>query len=92
MAAGPHSSYRWQKKRAQVIADSDGICSWCGKPVDLTLSGNHPWGPVVDHGLELTEGGDLLDNRLTLMHRKHNEDKEIERRKRRRELNPSRRW
>ena len=92
MAAGPHSSYRWQKERKRVIADSDGVCSWCGLIVDRTLSGNHRWGPVVDHGLELTEGGDLINNQLTLMHRQCNEEKEIKRRQRRRALNPSRRW
>jgi len=54
-------THAWQVFRASVIADCDGICSWCGHPIDLSLSGRHRYGPSVDHIVELEDGGQLLD-------------------------------
>lgn len=56
-------------------------CAWCANPVDKTLSGQHPDGPVVDHVVEITHGGQPLDRaNLQLMHRRCNGEKEARRR------------
>lgn len=85
----------WERMKARVRAE-ETHCAWCGQPVDQTLDGNHPDGPVVDHLREITEGGDPLDREnLALMHRRCNGDKEGRRSSEaaaRRRLNPGRDW
>ncbi len=42
------------------IAERDGyVCQWsrCGLPVDMTLSGLHPYGPTIDHRVPISRGG-----------------------------------
>lgn len=73
-------------------------CGICGKPIDMTLDGNHPDGPVVDHIDELVAGGDPLDpENLQPAHRRCNGAKEADRAHRARHAlppprNPSRDW
>lgn len=68
--------------RARVLAE-EHLCRWCGQPVDKTLPGSHPMGPVADHLIERVAGGDPLDRaNLGLMHRTCNQAKENERRRR----------
>lgn len=81
--------------KARVRAE-ETHCAWCGQPVDTTIDGNHPDGPVIDHLREITDGGDPLDREnLALMHRRCNGDKEARRSSEaaaRRRLNPGRDW
>lgn len=66
--------------KARVRAE-ETHCAWCGELVDKNLSGKHPDGPVIDHVIELTHGGDPLDRaNLQLMHRRCNGEKEARRR------------
>ena len=44
----PHA---WYAKEAKVwIANHPRpICALCGKPVDVSLGGRHPYGPTIEH-------------------------------------------
>lgn len=73
----------WRRLRQTIIDTSDGICAWCHQPVNRQLPGTHPDGPTVDHTWEITDGGPRTDPaNLRLMHRRCNEAKERERRRR----------
>ena len=85
-------SRAWQRLRAQVIAESNGICGYCRRPVDRSLSGRHPDGPSVDHIVALVDGGMLLERaNLMLVHVRCNSAKENRRRAQARH-NVSRVW
>jgi len=84
MSAPTLKTRTWQKLRRWVIDHSDGICGICGRDVDKTLNGRHPWGPTVDHRVPRARGGtDDLDN-LVIAHLRCNAAKKDRLRARRR--------
>jgi 5-methylcytosine-specific restriction endonuclease McrA len=77
MTGDPRWSSAYQRKRRAFIADHPpgSPCCHCGDEVDTTLSGNHPWGPTVEHTVPVRNRPDLaLDISLwQLSHRKCND-------------------
>jgi len=72
----PTRGSKWRRSRAICLARSN-ICHLCGEPIDLALSGRHPWGPVVDHIVSLYDGGAMHDQaNLAPAHRRCNIIKE----------------
>lgn len=49
--------HSYRQRRARAIANSGGICLLCGDAIDLTLSGNHPHGPTLEHVIPVSRGG-----------------------------------
>lgn len=49
--------------RAHILSTRPGICGICSQPVDVTLSGQHPDGPHVDHITPVARGGAEFDPR-----------------------------
>jgi 5-methylcytosine-specific restriction endonuclease McrA len=47
-----------ERYRLSDVAARDGyICHLCGRRVDMSLSGRHPWGPTADHLIPASHGG-----------------------------------
>jgi 5-methylcytosine-specific restriction endonuclease McrA len=69
MAPNPRN---YRQLRAHILATRPPICAWCGQPIDLTLSGNDPQGPSVDHILPRAQGGTNHPTNLQPMHRRCN--------------------
>jgi 5-methylcytosine-specific restriction endonuclease McrA len=68
----PFNTRAYRRLRAHVLATKPNVCAWCGDPIDLTLSGNHPLGPSVDHILPRAQGGRDVPSNLQPMHRRCN--------------------
>lgn len=50
----PRGSAKYQRTRRAWLAGYQGglgTCCLCGLPVDVSLPGNHRWGPTVEHRL-----------------------------------------
>lgn len=69
MASNPRS---YRRVRDYILATHPPVCAWCGGAIDLTLSGNDPLGPSVDHILPRAQGGTDHPNNLQPMHRRCN--------------------
>lgn len=70
------SSRRWQTYRATLIATLPPICSLCGEPIDMGLSGNHRDGPTIDHRIPRSRGGQVYDQgNVALAHKRCNSSK-----------------
>jgi len=55
------------------IAERDGTrCYVCRRKVDMTLSGNHKWGPTIEHIVAVSLGGTNDPENLALSHRHRN--------------------
>jgi 5-methylcytosine-specific restriction endonuclease McrA len=57
----PRKTYHYQRARLRFIARAEPSGAWhrCpvpGRVVDKTLSGNHQWGPTIDHGSAVALG------------------------------------
>lgn len=60
----------WTKYRAMLLKELPPVCGICNKEIDMELSGKDRYGPVVDHIIPLSKGGDPFDKyncRLTHM-------------------------
>lgn len=45
----PRSHRRYRTARITWLRTADPTCALCGKPIDTSLPGTHPWGPTVEH-------------------------------------------
>lgn len=64
----PRKSSAYVLARKRWMPTSGDVCCLCGEWVDKTLSGNHPWGPTVEHTVGVTDRPDLaLDTSLWLL-------------------------
>jgi 5-methylcytosine-specific restriction endonuclease McrA len=63
---------RYRELRDHILRTRPNLCAWCGQPIDLSLSGNHPQGPSVDHILPRAQGGRDTPANLQPMHRRCN--------------------
>jgi predicted nucleic acid-binding Zn ribbon protein len=55
---------------AHQIAERDGVlCRICQGVVDMSLSGNHKWGPTIEHLIPVSKGGTNDHENLALAHR-----------------------
>jgi 5-methylcytosine-specific restriction endonuclease McrA len=62
----------WWKVQAQVYAEETD-CWWCGNYVDQQLPRTHPMSRIVDHVVELWQGGGEVDRaNCRLAHRRCN--------------------
>jgi 5-methylcytosine-specific restriction endonuclease McrA len=64
---------RYQRLRAEVLLTKPPVCAWCGREIDLALSGKDPLGPTIDHILPRSKGGTNRPDHLQPMHRQCNE-------------------
>lgn len=72
------------KKIRAALAVRDGTgCRLCGKAIDMTIEGNDPWGPSLDHILARADGGKNVPENWQLAHQKCNSKKGSELSKRR---------
>ena len=88
MAPRGMSSTAYQRLRAITLAASN-VCSWCGHPIDMRLSGRHRDGPTFDHTTARANGGHVLGPG-TPMHNRCNAQKGA--RKDAKPLKTSRAW
>ena len=66
--AGPRSTARWQRLRAEFLALSTH-CAACGRPLLPHLKAPHPLSSTVDHIVPIAAGGDPFDwGNLRAMH------------------------
>lgn len=66
--AGPRSTLRWQKLRAEFLAMSTH-CARCGQPLRPDLKAPHPLSSTVDHIIPIAAGGDPYSwSNLRAMH------------------------
>ena len=66
--AGPRSTARWQRLRAEFLALSTH-CAACGRPLLPHLKAPHPLSSTVDHIVPIAAGGDPYDwGNLRAMH------------------------
>ena len=49
------------RRRRRWVLEHYDTCCRCGKPVDKTLPGRHPWGPTYDHLVPRAKGGSVTD-------------------------------
>lgn len=52
----PRDSARYQRTRRLWIAAYQGglaTCCMCGRAIDTSLPGTHPWGPTIEHRLPI---------------------------------------
>lgn len=75
----PYNTAAYRKAKAVFIANALPVCAWerCpipGRHVDKRLSGNHPWGPTIDHHHPTSRGGPMWSG-WQLMHRRCNMQK-----------------
>jgi hypothetical protein len=45
----PRASRRYRTLRTTWLRAADPTCALCGKGVDISLPGTHPWGPTIEH-------------------------------------------
>lgn len=63
----------WRKRKAIGLRNSGGVCCLCGQPLNLTVNGNHPDGPTLEHVIPVSRGGSPDDPRnLSSSHRRCN--------------------
>ena len=64
---------RGERYRLAEVAQRDGfICHLCSAPVDMSLSGRHPWGPTADHVVPVAHGGGDEPENIRLAHSRCN--------------------
>lgn len=63
--------------RAQLKREGSNICSWCGRPIDLSLHYLHPRAWTMDHDIPLSLRPDLWGepSNLREMHKDCNSQK-----------------
>lgn len=71
-----YNSTAYRKAKKAFFASVPPVCTWpeCSVPgriVDMSLSGNHRYGPTVDHAVATSRGGDFWGG-WQLMHRRCN--------------------
>ncbi len=74
----PMNSSRYKRARREFRRRQGpvGICSICGRPVNMRLSGRDPDGPTVDHRQPTSAGGSFFDlSNWALAHRRCNSSK-----------------
>ena len=64
-----------QAMLSQVIERDGNTCTWCNKPVDLTLKWPNKMYKSLDHTLALSLGGEHSLDNATLMHHSCNASK-----------------
>lgn len=69
----PYNTAAYRKAKQAFIAAAAPVCTWerCpipGRIVDKSLSGNHRWGPTIDHRRPTSRGGPMWAG-WQLMHR-----------------------
>ncbi len=74
-----YNTAEYRRRKREFIASVPPVCSWplCpvpGRMVDVTLSGNHPLGPTIDHVHPTSKGGDFWTG-WALTHRRCNQQK-----------------
>lgn len=76
----PRHTWQWQQLAAAIKANTPQpwTCHLCRRPINPDLTGDHRWGPTVDHIQPISRGGPAYDpDNLALAHRwcntsKHN--------------------
>jgi 5-methylcytosine-specific restriction endonuclease McrA len=58
----------WQRLRREVLVQ-ESTCGRCLRPVDVTLSGDDPWGPTLGCIVPLSRGGAVTRANVQLEHR-----------------------
>lgn len=62
-----------ERYRLADVAERDGfVCHLCLAPVDMSLSGRHPWGPTADHVIPVAHGGGDEAENIRLAHSRCN--------------------
>lgn len=94
----PYNTVAYRRLKRAFIEAARPLCAWAhcpvpGRLVDKQLSGNHPWGPTVDHAVPTSRGGAMWTG-WQLMHRTCNLRKgaRVEVDVERAALRTSRRW
>ena len=68
----PRHTWQWQKLAATIKARTPlpWTCHICHRPINPNLTGDHRWGPTIDHIQPISRGGEPYDpHNLALAHR-----------------------
>lgn len=68
-----HRAYRRKQGQLKRRTARDGlVCTWCGEPIDTALPYTDPMSFTADHPEAVANGGHLVRQEITPMHRRCN--------------------